>query len=348
MVPRISLVIPAYNCEKTLKKTLDSITFQSIKPDEILIAYSESSDNTRNILNDYTERLNLRIIESPGKKFGPAEARNIAASQCICDILAFTDTDCIISENWIEKILEIFNDDEITVAAGPVNGAEPENIIELYQYIFGLNIIAEDKKFNKFILFESFGHTANLAVRRRAFEKNKGFNQKLFFAEDHDFCARLLQEEANILYFTSIMKIKHLYRSDLKKFCCTTLNYSAAHRHLLKNYYDGFTIKISGRKKIHFQTKFHYIFEPFSLTKKIGILIFLSIAVSPLLLIPLIIYLIKIKSRLSLKIQSSDCPEKNKIIVSETDEYKFLLLHICENLLSEIGEIYGYVKYRRK
>ncbi len=342
----ISIIIPAFKCAETIRYTLESLKIQTYKPFEIIIAYSNSPDKTIDILNEYAEILNLTIVRNTEKIMGPSEARNTAAAKAKGEILSFTDSDCILPQNWLETINDLFAARNISALSGPVNGALPSNIYEFYQSLFGLNIIQNDIIFSEFKIFESFGHTANFSVRADVFNSLNGFNEKLFYAEDHDFCARLLREGKNNLLFSNALAIKHVFRTDLKKFLRITYNYNKAHKWLLKNYHCFFEIRHKGKKIFMFKSPYAYIFEPFSFTKKISALILLSIFISPVILFALFIYLLKIKTRLSLKIAQSKIPEKIIIIKSESCEYKILFIYILESFVKEFSFFFNIVNQK--
>ena len=56
MKPIISVLIPAYNAEKTIEKTLDSLLHQSIQEFEVVIVDDGSSDETQHILEIYKKK----------------------------------------------------------------------------------------------------------------------------------------------------------------------------------------------------------------------------------------------------------------------------------------------------
>lgn len=50
---KVSVIVPTYNGSKTLKKTLDSIIAQTLKEIELIVADDCSTDNTREIIQEY-------------------------------------------------------------------------------------------------------------------------------------------------------------------------------------------------------------------------------------------------------------------------------------------------------
>ena len=72
MNEKISIIIPAYNMEKYIKKTLDSVMKQTFEDYEVIVADDGSTDKTKDIIRKYK----VTLIES--EFVGVSEARNLA------------------------------------------------------------------------------------------------------------------------------------------------------------------------------------------------------------------------------------------------------------------------------
>ena len=62
--PKISVIVPVYNSEKFLRKSLDSIRFQTYSNLEIICVDDESTDNSLEILKEYLKALLLTILKT--------------------------------------------------------------------------------------------------------------------------------------------------------------------------------------------------------------------------------------------------------------------------------------------
>ncbi|MGB4405392.1 MAG: glycosyltransferase family 2 protein [Sphaerochaeta sp.] len=90
-----SVVIPAYNCERTIRSSVVSALQQSYDVLEVLIADDASTDNTGYVLKDLAtedRRIKIFFLEKNG---GVAEARNRLFSEAKGDYIAFLDADDI-------------------------------------------------------------------------------------------------------------------------------------------------------------------------------------------------------------------------------------------------------------
>ena len=108
-----SVIIPAYNSEKTIEKTLDSLQNQT-KPEliqEVIIINDGSTDGTKDKVEQYKSRQDciLNIILYNQQNAGVAAARNAGIRMATADYLAFLDSDdCWAPEKleWQEKNLK--------------------------------------------------------------------------------------------------------------------------------------------------------------------------------------------------------------------------------------------------
>lgn len=101
----ISVAIATYNGEKFIKEQLDSILFQILKNDEIIISDDGSTDNTRKIIESYGDK-RIKVVEGPhnGVKQNFANAINCCSGKYIF----LSDQDDIWEDNKVSKVLETF------------------------------------------------------------------------------------------------------------------------------------------------------------------------------------------------------------------------------------------------
>lgn len=94
--PKISIIIPAYNAEKTLRRCLNSICYQAYHNWEALVVDNNSRDKTADIIAEYA-RLEPRIIPLRQPIQGAGPARNIALNKASGEYVMFCDAD-----DWFE------------------------------------------------------------------------------------------------------------------------------------------------------------------------------------------------------------------------------------------------------
>jgi len=97
-VPRVSVIIPAYDAAATIAGTVDSVLAQTLQDLEIICVDDGSTDRTLSIVKNYGDR--VRLLEQANS--GPAAARNHGARNSSGDYLAFLDADDV----WMPQFLE--------------------------------------------------------------------------------------------------------------------------------------------------------------------------------------------------------------------------------------------------
>ncbi len=98
----LSMVIPVYNAEKMLKACMNSIVKQKTKYHfEVIVINDGSTDNSLQILKEYS---NIKVIDKQNE--GVAVARNVGLDNAKGKYIAFIDSDDIIDENYVEKLLD--------------------------------------------------------------------------------------------------------------------------------------------------------------------------------------------------------------------------------------------------
>lgn len=102
---KITVAIPVYNCEKTLKKCLDSIINQTFEEIEILIINDGSPDNSEEICLDYIKK-DERIKYVRRENGGLASVRNLALETSNGEYLCFIDSDDYIDLNALSFMYE--------------------------------------------------------------------------------------------------------------------------------------------------------------------------------------------------------------------------------------------------
>ncbi|MGA2400206.1 MAG: glycosyltransferase [Syntrophobacteraceae bacterium] len=102
---KFSVIIPACNAEATLPDLLDSLSHQGYGRDfETIVVDDCSTDSTREVCR----RFGCALIARP-KNCGPANCRNIGAASAAGDILIFTDSDCVVTPDWLERFDRCFS-----------------------------------------------------------------------------------------------------------------------------------------------------------------------------------------------------------------------------------------------
>lgn len=106
-MPVVSIIMPVYNCEKYLNKTIDSIISQTIEDWELIIVNDCSTDDSLKIIKKYNN--SKFVIINNDSNLGAAASRNIAINKATGRYITFIDSDDIWVEDKLEKQLNFIN-----------------------------------------------------------------------------------------------------------------------------------------------------------------------------------------------------------------------------------------------
>ena len=191
-MPRVSVVVPVYNGERTIEACVDSILKLSFPQDdiELLLIDNASTDRTPTILNRYREHATI-LHEA---KRGPSAARNRGLENATGEIVAFTDADCVVHSDWLSQIIAPLNDPAVGIVGGTILAVKPANAVEE----FGERI--HDHQMAIEYYSPPYAITMNWASRRSVLEKVGLFDERLLRCEDCDLAFRVVAAGYRIVH----------------------------------------------------------------------------------------------------------------------------------------------------
>ena len=103
--PKVSVIIPIYNCEKTIELSIKSINFQNLKELEIILVNDLSKDNSSTIIEElYNFDKRIRIINNK-KNMGTFYSRSIGALNAMGEyIIGLDNDDLFLCEDILETV----------------------------------------------------------------------------------------------------------------------------------------------------------------------------------------------------------------------------------------------------
>jgi len=182
---RFTLIATVRNEAGTIRDFVESLLTQTRKPDEILIVDGASTDGTREILEDYAARGQLRVISQP---CNIAEGRNLGIAAATGTHLAVTDAGCRVDPDWLEQIARCFDADcQPDVVAGNFRFETHTPFEEaVIRATFQPN--RDDTETARY-----YPSSRSVAFSKAAWEKAGGYPEWLYAAEDTLFNIRMRQ-----------------------------------------------------------------------------------------------------------------------------------------------------------
>lgn len=188
-MPRVSVIIPVYNCRKYVADAVRSALAQSYCDIEVIVVDDGSSDGSFDIVR------NLPGIKCIRKENGGvSSARNLGVLSTAGEYLAFLDADDLWHRHKIEAqvaLLDAHQDCALSYCRLCMNEAEFSGEIQPAQIIASgghVPHLIEEKLESTFV--KPYLGTSGVMVRRSIFEQTGGFNVALPYAEDVDFYLR--------------------------------------------------------------------------------------------------------------------------------------------------------------
>jgi cellulose synthase/poly-beta-1,6-N-acetylglucosamine synthase-like glycosyltransferase len=130
--PPVTIIVPAYNEETSLGRTLDSIVEVDYPNKEVIVVDDGSTDKTHMVASSYKNKFhnNSRSYSVIHKENGgKSSAINYAIRFSKNDIVIVIDADSIMSRNAIKSIVKHFDDINVVAVAGYIRVLNPNNLL---------------------------------------------------------------------------------------------------------------------------------------------------------------------------------------------------------------------------
>lgn len=184
---KVSVVIPAYNCERFIAAALDSVLAQTYQPSEIIVVDDGSRDGTAGVLRSYAGRIRCLYQENRGE---PA-ARNLGVRHASGEFIAFLDGDDL----WLPQKLQLQMDYFDTHPACALvytdmktfdeHGVIEESVRERFNIIFPSGNIFPQ------LFRETLFGSGSVVCRRACLDRVGLFDEKLLNGSDYEMWLRI-------------------------------------------------------------------------------------------------------------------------------------------------------------
>jgi len=208
-VVKVSIIIPTYKDWDSLKLCLEALSNQTFRKDhyEVIIINNSPSETCPYKLPAF----NMQIITED--KSGSYAARNAGIKEAEGEILAFTDSDCIPDNSWVENGVNKFqSSNDIYRVGGKIEfyfRSQKLSAAEIYEkaYSFRQDLYVKEKK---------AAATANMWTYKDSFDKVGLFNENLLSGGDMEWGRRAQNFGIPIDYEPEIV-VKHPARGSIKE-----------------------------------------------------------------------------------------------------------------------------------
>lgn len=187
--PKVSVIIPAYNEEKVIKKTIESIIETRYPRKEIIFVDDGSNDRTLEVVSQFKDKIIVLHKDNGGK----ASALNYGLVYAKGEIIVIVDADTIVGLTALKEIVKGFEVNEhVAAVAGNIKVRNRVNWItkcQALEYLTGIQVIRR--------AFDMFGSITVVPGALGAFKKScvsgTGAYGKETIVEDFDQTIKLLK-----------------------------------------------------------------------------------------------------------------------------------------------------------
>ncbi len=122
LAPTVSIVIPAYNEERTIRACVVAAIEQTEPADEIIVVDNRSTDGTRAVLEtlkaEYPDAPLLLLEQNEFQGLIPT--RNLGFDHAIGAVIGRIDADTVLEPDWVAEVRRVFSDETVDGATGPM------------------------------------------------------------------------------------------------------------------------------------------------------------------------------------------------------------------------------------
>lgn len=215
--PDISIVISTYNRAERLASALERLLTQAAGMRyEVIAVDNNSSDHTREVIEALQAHSNGRLRYVFEGRQGVSFGRNAGVAAARAPLLAFTDDDMLMAEDWVAKVKQAFDErPELAYLGGKVlprwQSPPPAWLTKLHWppialLDYGSEPVPIDAEHQQVLI------TANFAIRRAALEHAGGFSplaqrvsNNVCSTEDHELLLRLWRQGARGVYLPELV-----------------------------------------------------------------------------------------------------------------------------------------------
>ena len=210
MADLVSVIVPVYNAEETIKRCVDSLLNQSYKEIQIVLVDDGSKDRSLPLCEKFAKE-DTRVLVVKKENGGVSSARNYGIEQSRGKYIMFLDSDDWFEESMVEHYVRLMREHDASVVIGGLQGTyadNPESFIKSLP-VYGKkdtalwNVICDSS--------EMFGYIGGKLFRKDIVDTALiRFNEKMYAQEDLDFCLSYYAE-IDTFYLTDYVGYCYYY-----------------------------------------------------------------------------------------------------------------------------------------
>jgi len=252
----ISIIVPVFNCEKTISKCIESLLAQKSNEYEIIVVNNNSTDKTSSILKKYSNKYNRKISVYNEKIRSAYAARNLGLTHAKGDIIALTDADCFTDSGWLINLTNPLKNKHIKLSGGVTKSQSLSN-----------NLLKYCDKFcnmqqNLSSCHIPFFGGGNMAFRKKDAEKI-GYFPIIESGGDVIFCSKLVNNIDQVKFVKNAV-VYHKYEDSFFLFLKKQYYYGKWHTYREKKFKLSYKVNVPSYYNVIKKYGFIFLFFRFS------------------------------------------------------------------------------------
>lgn len=203
-MPKFSVVIPLYNKENFISKTLSSVLNQSFPDFEVIVVNDCSNDNSVAVVNKFNDP-RIRLIQHE-KNSGLSASRNTGIKNATADYIAFLDADDLWKTDFLKTIhflIENYPEASLFGTKYEVN-LDGNKVIEYATPIKEFELHGIIPNFFDYSRNYALYNQSCFCAKKEVFEKVGYYNEQVNYSEDVDFNIRAYAEN-HLAYYNKVL-----------------------------------------------------------------------------------------------------------------------------------------------
>ncbi|MCD2200490.1 glycosyltransferase [Halobacterium sp. KA-4] len=228
---RVSVVLCTYSPDmyEHFREAAESVLGQTYDDVELVVVVDGNDNLYDRVREEYSERENV-VLHCNDENVGLLESRNTGAELASGDVVAFIDDDAIADEQWVEELVESYEEQDALAAGGKMTpkwvAGKPDFLPEEFYWLVGVTHkgFADGPGWVR----NTFG--SNISFRRDVFLELDGFDtdiggrkgDKNLQGGETELCARMRQEYDEQVWYNPDAEVAHKvfdYRTALQWLC---------------------------------------------------------------------------------------------------------------------------------
>jgi len=207
----ISVIVPAYNAEKYIDETVQSVLNQTYQTWELILVNDGSTDHTSALVNMYSANPQIKVVHQ--KNEGVSNARNAGTLHAHGSYYCFLDADDLLTEDCLQKRVDYLKEKESDFLHNDIE-IMLSNSTRTRTIMSGLS----GDVLNALLRWENtvVPGPSSFIISKRCFENVGGFDESLSTAADQDYFIRVA-EKYRIDKIAEVLTLYRVHEQNMHK-----------------------------------------------------------------------------------------------------------------------------------